>query len=510
MSELYDWVCDQVFANPAIAPAKKAIALLKLVDAIEEPILFGTNAISEQIDWQIFLKVFFDQAVVIEKSWTPDKPASSLAHCSKPGSLLWQLNAHAGEASTALPELLERIASSLINFKKDNDSPYKFKLTAKGMFEAMDPDFLNRLREEGIHWRVLKSVREQIQEKGLKYACTHNAKDFHSSASGASSVLCSKTEPHPYIGFHSSTRTVYTGCGVSTDAFYQGIASLSLWFDGRIRTFLEYFTDDTLRAAVLAASDDHVFVASMCSYINENIGNYAPDRIDPLFKQVYWVGDRHNVLITPLISSSLQVDIHKYLSLTEAEKATKGHKPEETKRRLRSCRSVKRIGSNPVNAGKVAVKLSGKHNLIKCFPRERSPDIYPRFYALSRDGKMVGHLDSHLITSLYKIAATDYTNAKLREITEEKAASLAAQIIFNFREIVEFARLKGMTWIAPKLQSNVTSEWLAIAAFGTPEPNHLKDIAEFMLDQINHEHMNNEVRAQVRLQIVYLLKETFN
>jgi hypothetical protein len=510
MPELYDWVCDQVFSNPTIAPAKKAIALLKLVDAIEEPILFGTNAISEQIDWQIFLKVFFDQAVVIEKSWTPDKPASSLADCSKQETLLWQLNAHAGKGSTAFPELLERVASSLTNFETDRDGRYKFKLTAKGMFEALDPGFLNRLREEGIHWRVLKSVREQIQTKGLKYACTHNAKDFHSSASGASSVLCSQTTPHPYIGFHSSPRTIYSGCGNGADSFYQGITSLSLWFDGRIRTFLEYFTDDTLRAAMLAASDEPEFVEDMRNYITENIGNYAPNTIDPLFKQVYWVGDRHNVLITPLISSSLQVDIHKYISLSDDERAIKGRKPEETRRRMSLSKAVKRIGSKPSNAGKIAIKLRGNHNLIKSFPTERCPDIYPRYYALIEDGLFLGHFDKRLITSLYKISASNYTNANMRETAEEKAVALATQLIVNFREIVEFTRSKGLNWNTGKLKSNVTSEWLLHAAFHELKPSHSTDIAEFMLNQITHEHLNNEVRAHIRPHLVRILEETFN
>lgn len=509
MPELYAWVCN-VFTDPAIPVAKKASALLKLVDAIEEPILFGTHVMGEQIDWQVFLKVLFDQAVVIEKSWTPDQPASSLVRCSKPGSLLWQLNAHTNESSTAFAELLERIASSLMNFKADKEGRYKFKLTAKGMFEALDPVILNRLREEGAHWKVLVDAQEQLQAKGLKYACTHNAKDFHSSASGSSSVLCSQPVAHRYIGFHSSSRTIYTGCGNGADSFYQGLASLSLWLDGRIRTFPEYFTDDTLRSAMLAVSSQYEFIESMRSYITENIGNYAPDKIDPLFKQVYWVGETQNVLITPLISSSLQVDIHKYISLSDDERAIKGRKPEETRRRLSLSQPVKRIGSKPSNAGKVAIKLRGNHNLIKCFPTQRCPDIYPRFYAFIEDGLFLGRFDKNIITSLYRISATEYSNTKMREATENKASTLATQMILNFREIVEFSRAKGLTWNIGKLKSNFTSEWVLLAAFYDLEPRHLTDIAEFMLDRLNHEHMNNQVRAHLRPHLVRLLKGTFN
>ncbi|MEG0869839.1 MAG: hypothetical protein RSG77_22780 [Hafnia sp.] len=507
MQSPYSWI-ESVFADPKIPVIKKPVALLRLIDAIEDPLEFSTDQLGEQIDWQIFLKVFFDQHMVIKSSWPVEKGASALFDHAGPGSLLDQIR-HAGEQHFPMARQLSEMLAQVVGQDGMTKKPgnIKFKLTQKAFFSLLTPTLLAEWKASGVHWRILQSVlKEKLMHKGIRYVCTHNAKDFDSSASALSSVLCSETPLHPYIGFHSTKRTTYVSCGNGSDLFYQRFASMSVNLAGKIRTFIEYFTNDTLRQALLSAGAPAALIAEIRDFVEQSVGTFAPEHIDPLFKQIYWVCDEGNFLITPLIAGSMQVDLHNFISLSEEEKAIKGRKPDEVYQRLATCYPVQRIGSNFSNAGGIAQKLFGRHNLLKCLPPSNVPDLYWRFHAMTKRSRLVGKFDKIAIKRLYNLATSDYSNASMREAAKNHAERLATSIASNFHDVVAFSRKQGDPWVTKHATDNNCSRWLHKAAFGTLSPEEQSDIAEEMLEQVHNEHLNNEVRQLTRHQLKSILE----
>lgn len=499
-------LCEWMESLEAMKPKEQSHKFFSLTRSIGAPTEFEHEDLPELIDWQVFMRMILDSHVWLKPAWTKDKNLgciSGLLNDPRKDSLFDQFISIGASSNRFVVALATKIASIVDDSKNPK---MKLKLSEEEFFTAFPLSFWNEFREQKLHWALLQSLHsDAFAGAGLKLLCTHNAKDFHSSAKSTANILRSDGHDHPYIGFSQSKRTVFVGCTNGADSFYQGIASMSFAADGRTYSFGEAFAHDHLCDAIIEAGASPAWVASMQAVVDDAFVQPSPLKVDGLLKQMYWLkGDGSHVLLTPMIAGSIQADLHNYF--TRVISPEEFEKPDFVLTKNK-CLRVLRIGSNASNGGRLAGALDGRHNLIKSFPPSRAPEIYSSFYEFIYGQQLHTFIDSSRMNYLSLLVGSDFLAEMRREEMQRCLASIAGEMAQAMRDLVEFARAQGQAWIQAKLLANQTSAWLKEGMAGALSKESISGLTELILSGHNTEHMNDELRIALTGALKYQLEQ---
>ncbi|MDU8351452.1 hypothetical protein RYA05_06075 [Pseudomonas syringae pv. actinidiae] len=499
-------LCEWIESLQPMKANERVHQFFSLTRSISAPKEFAHEDLPDLIDWQVFMRMILDSYVWLKPAWTKDKNLgciSGLLTDPRKDSLFDQFITIGASSNRFVVALATKIAS----ISDDSKNPkMKLKLSEEEFFTAFPLSFWDGFRQQKLHWTLLQTVNSSaFVEGGLKLICTHNAKDFHSSAKSAANILCAEGQEHPYIGFKQSKRTIFVGCTNGADSFYQGIASMCFAADGRTYSFGEAFAHDHLCDVMIDAGASPAWVASMQAVVDDAFEKPSPSKVDGLLKQIYWTNqDGSHVLMTPMIAGSIQADLHNYFTHSAPKDECDAADFVST---YGKYLKVLRIGSNASNGGRLAGTLDGRHNLIKSFPPPRAPEIYSSFYEFIYGETLHTFIASSRMSYLSHLAVSDFTDEKMQEAVERGANAIADEMAQALRDIVEFGRGKGKTWLENKLIDNQTSAWLNEAIAGALSKTSISALIELILSSHNTEHMNDAVREAIAGALKYQLEQ---
>lgn len=496
--KLNQWL-ESVFCNVEMKPDDLNALFLSLSDPKGGcATAFDFEDLGEVVDWQVFTYIFFRSSI---------KLISSKIDLSSPEAF-WQAISDdsyiklflANEKASAQ---LQHVAGAIMKLAEKKgfiNSAKDATIRAADAIQIKDfpLDMLTSLKNQGTHWQIVADdMLEKVIQFGLDSYATHNPRDLDCTIPSSLMVLRNSKSTHPFIGFSKTPRMQYSaGGGGAGNAFYAGIASLSLKSDGRIYTFMDYFADETLSKLLQQTCIPDAALSKLKDACNSPKADIAPDYIDHRLKQVYWIDGDKTVLHTPLIASSLQFDLNQ---LSEDDSIDFG-------KRRDALTYVKRMLSNFQNGSIMTSTTRGRHHLLKCLPSAKAPDYYFKFYQIT-EGQFVGYIKKKPMESLSRLITTQYRNENIVSSINELKVSIAADVASNLLITREFVVKQGIDWVNAKGCKHEHFPLFMQYAFEEKTETLCQQLADLALSQVSSEHLSDQVIAKLRPHVIEKLME---
>lgn len=450
--------------------------------------VFDFDTAIEAIDWQMFTYILFRSNFKILKEgidYTSNESFFPSIDQDSPIAIYLKSSGLESEFSTRVLDQMRIDVPNDADMKKSKGKPVTFKLNA---FKTIKYDFelLNALRLKGFHWNIFSSsYMNGTINYGIKTKATHNPRD--SDCSIPSSLFAYKIASvgHPYIGFSDSKRTSYPAGGGAPVAYEASIASLSVKTNRGTYTFSDYFSHEDIFPKLNTIGVPEEALSALNSICSLPPANIFADSIHHLQKQVYWMDKNKTLLVTPLMATSLQIDMSDYYEDASEKKDFI---------KLNACGWVKRILSNPQNAGVTMQQTRGRNYLLKCMPPEQydNQDLYFYFSRVLK-GELSKYNRDDLIQEANKII---YSKSK-KDSHDEDLGNLLSTIANDVSKLVigaaNLCTTKGKDWMEGKKVEGNIFEMFSKFVFDEKDPETCKKMANIAVKQISSRHLSDKV-----------------